>query len=71
MHSKEGKTKLKSGYKLLDFCAFGSDYIKIHARKIDKCCKNVFRFTLFYNPILALSFVTSYWIIGLYHAYFN
>ena len=28
-----------------------------------------FRFTLVYNPILALSFVGVYWIIGLLHAY--
>ena len=29
------------------------------------------RFTLFYNPLMALSFVATYWIIGLYHAYFD
>ena len=29
-----------------------------------------FRFTLVYNPLLALVFVTVYWIIGLFHAYF-
>ena len=29
-----------------------------------------FSFTLVYNPLLALVFVTVYWIIGLFHAYF-
>ena len=28
------------------------------------------RFTLVYNPLLALVFVSVYWIIGLLHAYF-
>ena len=27
------------------------------------------RFTLVYNPILAMGFVTVYWAIGLFHAY--
>ena len=27
------------------------------------------RFTLVYNPILALAFVTVYWSVGLFHAY--
>ena len=27
------------------------------------------RFTLIYNPILALTFVTVYWIVGLFRAY--
>ena len=27
------------------------------------------RFTLVYNPILALTFVAVYWTIGLFHAY--
>ena len=30
-----------------------------------------FRFTLFYNPLMALAFVATYWMIGLYHAYFG
>ena len=29
----------------------------------------MFRFTLVYNPILALTFVAVYWTIGLFHAY--
>ena len=29
----------------------------------------IFRFTLVYNPILALAFVAVYWAIGLFHAY--
>ena len=28
------------------------------------------RFTLVYNPLLAMVFVAVYWIIGLFHAYF-
>ena len=28
------------------------------------------RFTLVYNPLLALVFVSVYWVIGLLHAYF-
>ena len=28
------------------------------------------RFTLVYNPLLAMVFVAVYWMIGLFHAYF-
>merc|ERR1719167_1077631 len=34
-------------------------------RRLERCQ----RFTLVYNPILALAFVAVYWIIGLFHAY--
>ena len=34
-----------------------------------KSTLNVFRFTLEYNPFLAMTFVAVYWTIGLFHAY--
>merc|ERR1711990_789236 len=36
-----------------------------HMKRLERCQK----FTLVYNPLLALTFVGVYWIIGLYHAY--
>lgn len=36
-----------------------------HKKTLERCQ----RFTLIYNPLLALAFVGVYWTIGLYHAY--
>ena len=55
--------------------AFGSDLwkavfvIRLLFYKDHTKSKEIPRFTLVYNPGLALTFVVVYWVIGLSHAY--